>query len=170
MKRTLLCATLTVVTLLTAHYSFGQTPSLASATILKVGGEVSNPLKLSASDLVKMSRVSARAKDHYGRESVFEGVPVGEILKMAGVRFGEQLRGKDLALYLLVEAADGYRAVFALPEVDAAFNDTLVLLADRRDGKPLSDADGALQIIVPNEKRHARWVRQVVSFTIRRGE
>ena len=50
----------------------------------------------------------------------------------------------------------GYRAVFALPELDPDFNDRVILLADRRDGQALSAKDGPLQIIVPGEKRHSR--------------
>jgi hypothetical protein len=86
------------------------------------------------------------------------------------VKFGEQLRGKDLALFLFVQAADGYHAVFALPELDHAFTDRVIILADRRDGKPLAEKEGPLCIVVPYEKRQARWVRQVVGFTIRRAE
>jgi hypothetical protein len=67
-----------------------------------------------------------------------------------------------MALYLVVEASDGYRAVFALPELDPEFTDRVILLADRRDGRPLSDHDGPLQVIAPGEKWHARWVRQVI--------
>lgn len=78
------------------------------------------------------------------------------------------MRGKSLALYLVVDAADGYRAVFALPELDSAFTDQVIILADRRDGKALSEAEGQWRVVVPSEKRQARWVRQVVSPTIRR--
>ncbi len=46
--------------------------------------------------------------------------------------------------------------------------DLIIILADRRDGKPLAEKEGPLRIIVPEEKREARWVRQLVSFTIRR--
>jgi len=61
-----------------------------------------------------------------------------EILKLAGVESGERLRGKALSNYLLVEAADGYRVVFELPELDPAFNDRVIILADPRDGSPLT--------------------------------
>ncbi len=88
-------------------------------------------------------------------------------MKLAGVKLGEQLRGKELALFLVVGATDGYRAVFALPELDHAFTDRIILLADRRDGKPLFEKEGPLPIVVPDEKRE---VRQVISFTIRRAE
>ena len=91
-----------------------------------------------------------------------------EILQLAGIKFGENLRGPALATYLLVEASDGYKAAFALPELDSAFTDQVVLLADRRNNKPLAVTEGPLHIIVPHEKRHGRWVRQVISLIIRR--
>src|SRR5215471_8882599 len=87
----------------------GQTPQASAPEIsLSVSGEVERPLKLSAADLGKLPRKSVRAKDHDGKESEFEGAPLAEVLKMAGVKFGEGLRGKSLALYLVVEAIDGY--------------------------------------------------------------
>ena len=40
----------------------------------------------------------------------------------------------------------------------------------KRDGKPLSDKDGPFQLVVPGEKRGARWVRQVTALKIRASE
>ncbi|MBA2501463.1 MAG: molybdopterin-dependent oxidoreductase [Pyrinomonadaceae bacterium] len=145
-----------------------QADTAAMAALLSISGEVERPLKLTAADLAKLPRRIVRAKAHDGKETVFEGVLLGEVLRLAGVKFGEGLRGKNLALYLVVEAADNYRAVFALPELDPAFTERIVLLADRRDDKPLSAAEGALRVVVPDEKRQARWVRQVTSLVIRR--
>jgi hypothetical protein len=71
-------------------------------------------------------------------------------------------------MYLVVEAADGYRVVFALPELDPACSNQMILLADRRDGKPLDSMDGPLRIVVPAEKRHSRWVRQVIALKVGR--
>lgn len=149
--------------------AFGQTKQISApaAQVLSVGGEVARPLKLSAADLAKLPRHTVSAKDH-GKPATFEGVALVEVLRLAGVEFGEKLRGKSLALFLVVDAADGYRAVFALPELDSAFTDQLIILADRRDGKALSETEGQWRIVVPNEKRQARWVRQVIALTIRR--
>src|ERR1700730_11826806 len=148
--------------------AFGQTGTATpTAVLLTVAGEVATPLKLPAPDLAKLPRHSLRAKAHDGKEAAFEGIELGDVLKLAGVQFGEQLRGKDRALLLVVGAADGYHAVFALPELDHAFTDRIIILADRRDGKSLAEKEGPLRIVVPDEKREARWVRQVVSFTIR---
>lgn len=150
---------------------FGQTKNSSQPIAefqLTVGGEVERPLKLSLADLAKLSRRTVQAKDHDRPEATFDGVPLMEILQLAGIKFGEKLRGQALATYLLVEASDGYKVVFALAELDSAFTDQIVLLADRRDNKPLADTEGPLRIIVPHEKRHGRWVRQVISLTIRR--
>ena len=76
-----------------------------------------------------------------------------------------------MSLYLVVEAADGYRVVFALPELDPGYTDRTILLADRRDGKPLSDREGPLQVIVPGEKKHrAGSARRSASWSAGRDE
>lgn len=169
MKRTLSIIFL-LVSCCSVATTFGQTKQVAApaAQVLKVEGEVARPLKLSAADLAKLPRLTVNAKDHDGKATTFEGVALVEVLRLAGVEFGEKMRGKNLALFLVVGAADGYKAVFALPELDAAFTDAVIILADRRDGKTLSEAEGTWRIVVPHEKRQGRWVRQVVTLTIRR--
>lgn len=116
-------------------------------------------------EIAKLRRVTVKVSDH-GTPAVFEGVLLADILKLSGVEFGEKLRGKRLTEYLVVEAADGYKAVFALPELDAAFTDKLVILADKRDGKDLAENARPFQIVTDSEKRAARWVRQVTRLRI----
>ncbi len=140
-----------------------------SPVLVQVIGDVSHPLALSGADLAKLKRQTLQAKRHDGVESQYEGVPLVDILAKAGVPVGNNLRGPAMALYLVVEASDGYRAAFALAELDPAFTDRVILLADRRDGQPLSARDGPLQIVVPSEKKHARWVRQVIKLKVGRG-
>jgi hypothetical protein len=101
-----------------------------------------------------------------GTSMTFEGVALEAVLEKAGVEFGSSLKGKRLASYLLVEAADGYRVVIALPELDPAFTDKQVVLAFLKDGKPLDDKEGPYRIVIPDEKRMARWVRQVTTLKI----
>ncbi len=156
-------ATLVALLLLGAD----DTPS-TPRVVLTVDGEVTQPLKLTAADLAAMPRHTIKTKDHQGKDAEFEGVPVIELLKKSGARVGEKLRGGALVDYLVVEASDGYRVVFALPEIDPAFTDRVILLADKRDGKPMVNPEGPLRIVVPGEKKHARWVRQVTNLTIRR--
>ena len=67
---------------------------------------------------------------------------------------------------LTVEAADGYKVVFALAEIDPAFAVRDIILADKRDGKPLDAKRGPFRIVAPGDKRGARWVRQVTALRL----
>src|SRR5262245_36930780 len=120
-----------------ATVALGQTNqgTTSSTPVLSIGGELASPIKLSPADIAKLPHKTVNTKDHDGKAVTFEGVPLVEVLRLAGVEFGEKLRGKNLALFLVVDAADGYRAVFALPELDPAFTDEIIILADKRDGK-----------------------------------
>jgi hypothetical protein len=59
-----------------------------------------------------------------------------------------------------------YRVVFALAELDPGYTDRVILLADRADGQPLDSKTGPFRIVVPGEKRMARWVRQVIVLKV----
>jgi DMSO/TMAO reductase YedYZ molybdopterin-dependent catalytic subunit len=119
---------------------------------LSIGGDVERPLTLKGANLAKLSRQMLQVQDQNGRESLFEGVAVVELLRLAGVPLGKDLCGERMLTYLVIEAADGYRVVFALPEIDPAFTDRTILLVDRRDQQPLSPHEGPLRVIVPGEK------------------
>lgn len=139
----------------------------AAAPAVAIGGEVAKPLRLDSVSLAKMTRVAVEADDH-GAPGRWEGVRLIDLLREAGVPNGEVLRGKALALYVRIGALDGYRAVYALAELDAGFRDAEVILADRRDGKLLDAKEGPFRIVAAGEKRPARWVRQVVSIDVLR--
>ena len=140
----------------------------SSDVLITVGGDGTTALKLTRTDLDKFTRQTERAKDHDGKEYNYEGVAIIDILQKAGVKFGDAMRGKALATYLLVEGTDGYQAVYSLPELDSSVNERLILLADKQEGAAFAANVGPLKIIVPGDKTHARWVRQVKSLTIAR--
>lgn len=141
----------------------------AAEVVLEVRGEVKQALKLTAADLAAMPRkvVEVDAPDQQGKAR-YEGVTLGAILERAGVGGPEGLRGEALRLYAVVEAGDGYQVVFALPELDPAFTDRVVLLADRREGSAIAAPEGPLRVVIPDEKRHPRWIREVTAITVRK--
>ncbi len=91
-----------------------------------------------------------------------------EVLKLAGVKFGKEAKGSHLNSFLIVEAADNYRVVFAMSELESDLTDKVILLADSRDGKPLSKEKGSVRLVVPDEKKQARWVRQVIVLRVKK--
>ena len=132
---------------------------------IQVTGAVKQALTLSAEDLAKMPRASVRTANH-GMEAVYEGVWLHEVLKRAGVPQGSELRGKALAGYVMAEAQDGYQVVFSLGELDPAFIDNEILLADTANGKPLFGAQGRFRLVVPKDKPGARSVRMLTKLEV----
>ncbi len=146
---------------------FSSRAQSAGEPFIKVEGEVLHPLTLTASDLMKMRRTVASAKDRQGTLHSYNGVSLADIFDSAGVTTGRQLRGENLSKYLLVKCADGYQIVFSLAELDSSFTDRVVILADQMEGKPLPAGVGPFRIVVPGEKKPARNSFQVVALVIR---
>lgn len=121
---------------------------------------------MSRADLEALPHIKVTAAEHSSGPVNFEGITLKSVLEKAGIAFGESMKGKRLTNCLLVEAADGYRVVIALPELDPAFTDKQTLLIFLRDGKPLGEEEGPYRIVIPDEKRMARWVRQVTTLKI----
>jgi hypothetical protein len=121
---------------------------------------------ITAENLRQLPRTEVEVREKDGSMSRYSGVEMAHLLDKLGVPRGEKLRGKWMQKYVVVEASDDYRAVFAIPEFDSAFTDRKIILADSRNGEPLTENAGPYQIVAPSEGRHARWVRMVTAIRI----
>jgi hypothetical protein len=132
-----------------------------AAQVLTVRGDLSAPLTLKADDLAALPRETVSVAEQDGTKLNYEGVLLREILKRAGVPLGKELRGKALAGYVLAKARDGYQVVFSLGEIDTAFGNQSIVVADKLDGKPLFAYHGPFRLVCPNDKAGARSVRML---------
>jgi hypothetical protein len=139
---------------------------------LRIDGAVKQPLALTADDLARMPRASLQ----YG-EVKYEGVWLHEILARAGAAQAESLRGKALTSYALAEASDGYQVLFSLAELDPAFLDSRILVADTANGTLMSEKpsekgekpgtkQGSFRLVVPRDRPGARSARQLIRIEI----
>jgi len=152
-----------VLLLVSFSLSVGQT-SAPPATELAIRGDVSSPLILKAEDLATLPHETVSIPDQDGTQVAYEGVPLREILKKAGIPVAKDLRGKTLASYILAKARDGYQVVFSIGEIGSDFGNASILVADKRDGKPLFAYQGPLRLVCPNDKAGARSVRMLESL------
>ena len=150
-----------VLSVLAAGLLMAQEPTAT----LQVTGAVKQPLTLSADDLAKMPRASVKTSG-IEMETAYEGVWLHEVLKRAGVPQGEALRGKALASYVSAEAQDGYQVIFSMGELDPAFIDNQILVADTANGKALTGAQGRFRLVVPKDKPGARSVRMLTKLEV----
>ena len=134
-------------------------------TVKSLSGQT---IHLAASDLAKLPRVHLNAVAHDGKAHEYEGVRLSDVLAKAGAPSGDLLRGKEMADFVVAEAADSYRVVFSLAELDPDFGNRQIIVADKMDGQPLPPQDGPLRLVVSGDKRQARWVRMLTTLTIAR--
>ncbi len=127
-------------------------------------------LDFTIDDLKRLPQKNAKVEESPGVFAEYQGVALHEVLKAAGAPTEKEVRGAALRQYVLVQAADGYQAVFALAETDPTFSDRLILLCYLKDAKPLSADEGPLRLVIPTEKRHARWVRQIRRIDVRQAD
>ncbi len=106
-------------------------------------GDVPTEQAVPFAELETMPRTTVEASFHDGAAAAFEGVTLRELISRAGVP--ADLRSVDLMRYVVVEAADGYRALFAVAELDPAFREGPIILADAENGHPITAEYGPLQ-------------------------
>jgi hypothetical protein len=151
---------------------FGATSQFAAAAetpspSITVSIEGAAAQRFDAAALAKFPQQTVHAEAH-GKTVICDGAALIDVLTAAGAPHGDALRGASLALYVRVSAADGYRAVFALAELDSGFRDLIPIITNHCDGAPLDAKDGPFRLVVPGEKRPARWVRQVTAIDLLR--
>jgi len=137
------------------HASPPPAPPIASPVVVP----------LDADTLASLPREPVTATAH-GQTQHCDGIPLLALLRASGAMPAEPLRGAQLTRYVQVDARDGYRALFALAELDPTLGNRKVFLTDRCEGRPLPADDGPLRLLSPDESRPARWVRQVESITV----
>ncbi len=145
---------------------------LPTDNALHVGGQVLNPLKLTAADL-KSSYSAQKTDVTYlsGTDTVkatFTGVYLRDILDAAQVNYNPDQKNDTLSLYIVATGSDGYQAIIAYGDIDPNFGNQPILVAYEQDGKTLTDTT-AIRLVVPGDVHGGRYVSGLVSLEIRRG-
>ena len=156
--------TISLAVVISALCSFAQGTENTAAVKVQVPDKPA--LLLTTEEFGKMTRHTVTVKEH-GVEATYGGVLLRDVLERAGAPFRGQLRGKALSDYVLATARDGYAVVYTLTEMDPDFTDSPdILIADQGDGKPLSDQQGPLRIVVPHDKKPARSLRMLTRIEV----
>jgi len=151
--------------LVVSGYALAQTSDRVS---VRLYGLPNQPIDLTLAALKQMELREVAVSDKGGETLRYKGVYVSDVLKKTGAILGEALRGENFGQYLLVRARDGYRVVFSLAEIDPAITDQVVLLPFLLNGEPLEPIVRPLRLVVPQDKRQARWVREVTEIELKK--
>jgi hypothetical protein len=127
--------------------------------------------KVELADLKAMPRKTVTVHNpHANADETYEGVELADVLAKYGAPLGKDLRGPALGYYVVATGSDGYKAVYALAEVDPSFHPGDVIVADTMAGKALDAHTGPLRLVSTEDKRPARGVRNLVSIEVHAAE
>jgi hypothetical protein len=132
-----------------------------------------NPIQLTAADVKSLPHITVKIHNsHTDADETYAGVRLADLFSKPNMDapLGNELRGKALSGYIIATGSDGYRAVLALAEIDPSFHPGEVLVADAMNGRPLDAHSGPFKLIVTEDKRPARSVRNLVSLELKMAE
>jgi hypothetical protein len=120
-----------------------------------------NPEEFAALPHKSVSVFNAHSKTN----ETYSGVVLADLLGKAGVPLGESVRGKLFMIGVIAEGMDHYSVLYSLAEVDPAIHTGDVIVADMLDGQKIGK-DGAFKMVSSEERRPARWVRNLTSISV----
>jgi len=127
-----------------------------------------DPWRLTPADLKAMPHITVSIHNsHSNTDETYSGVRLSDLLAKMGAPLGSELRGKALANYIVVTGSDGYKSVLALGEVDTSFHPGEVIVADTMNNKPLDAHSGPFKLVVTEDKRPARSVRNLATIELK---
>jgi hypothetical protein len=136
------------------------------STQLSITGLDGKSLTITPEDLAAMPQKSVSVyNEHTKANEKYAGVPVADLLAKVGTPLGEKVRGKLFMIAVIAEGTDKYSVLYSLAEVDPSIHTGDILVADSMDGQKLGK-DGMFKMISTEEKRPARWVRNLAAISV----
>jgi hypothetical protein len=167
MKRLLLLAVFCALTLSAQAQQMGMAhESAAPSTQLTLRGLDGKSVTLSPADLAALPHKTVTVMNHHTNASeTYSGVALSDLLAKIGAPQGSDVKGKLFLLGVIATGTDNYSVLFALAETDPTIHTGDIIVADQMNGQKL-DKDGAFKLVSTEEKRPARWVRNLASISL----
>ena len=147
-----------------------QQPAAAPAQ-LRLSAPSHEPIVLSQTELKSLPHITLTIENtHTNEKEIYSGVRLADLFTKLGAPLGKDFRGKAMLTYIKASAPDGYAVVFSLAEVDPEFHSGEIIVADQMNGQPLDTRSGPLKLVASEDKRPARWVRNVSTLELKTSE
>jgi len=144
------------------HHEGPRVPS----TQLTIRGLDGKSITMSPEEVAALPHKSVSVfNEHAKANETYSGVALADLLAKVGVPLGEKVHGKLFLTGIIAEGTDKYDVLFSLAEVDPSIHTGDVIIADSVNGHKL-DKEGAFKIVSTEEKRPARWVRNLTAISV----
>ena len=146
---------------------FAQQPAVAPAQ-LRLSAPSHEPIVLSQAELKSLPHITVTVQNtHADEKETYSGVRLADLCTKLGAPLGKELRGKAMVSYIKASAPDGYAVVFSIAEIDPEFHSGEIIVADQMNGQPLDARSGPFKLVATEDKRPARWVRNVTTLELK---
>lgn len=172
MRRTLAAVILIALAILAP--ARGAEP--ATEVAVKVRGAIAHPADWTVTRLKAefAGQIKPVEYSSHGQKHTADCVSLLALLNRCGVpseiktgpAADPRTKNLPLRLAVVVRASDGYAATLSLAEMLPDFGNKEAWLAFDVDGKPLSEKDGPLKLIVPSDGKPGRWVHGVTEIVV----
>lgn len=132
---------------------------------LRVSGAVQHPLALTLPDLRALPAVAPRW-ERDGQSHMARGADLMALVERAGRKEDPAVKNQSLRFAVVARGRDGYEAVFSMGELSSMLGGKGAVVAYERDGAPLPERDGSLELVAAGDQAPSRWVRDLVELSV----
>ncbi len=103
---------------------------------------------------------------HTNKDESYSGVPVKDLLAMVPAPAGSGKSVSPNMQVVVAGATDNFHVVLTACDTNPECRSGQAIVADTQDGAPIA-ADGAYKLILTEDKKPARWARNLQSLTVK---
>ena len=164
---TLLAAVSTPAQMQMGGSEVAHKPAPVASTELLLTGLSGKSKTLTPADLKAVAHVTVSVHNtHSNRDESYTGVPIKDLLVLVEPAKGEGPKVSTNMQIVVASATDGFHVALTLCDTNPECRSGQAIVADTQDGAPLT-MDGAFKLILTEDKKPARWARNLQSLTLR---
>ncbi len=140
----------------------------ASPAGFTVSGEVERPLRWELATLRDLPDTGVVLRSRDPADSLAcRGVRLWDLLARSGIQADSARKNDRLRRVVVLTARDGYSVTFSVGELDPSVGAATALLLLSCRGAPLAEERGPVELVVPGDRRRARWIYAVNDISVR---
>lgn len=138
----------------------------ARSTSLAVTGLAGTTRTLTPDEFKALPHVTVQVHNaHNNKDESYSGVPVRELLALVPPPAGSKNVSANMQV-VIAGATDSFHVAITLCDTNPDCRSGQAIVADTQDGAPMA-ADGAFKLILTEDKKPARWARNLQSLTVK---
>jgi hypothetical protein len=142
-------------------------PAASASTQLVLTGIAGATKTLTPSEFKALPHVSVNVHNaHSGKDETYSGVAVKDLLAMVEPAKGEGPKVSSNMIVVIASATDNFHVAITLCDTNPDCRNGQAIVADVQDGEPIK-TDGAFKLILTEDKKPARWARNLTSLTVK---